>query len=320
MEIDAKWEIQSEMFLNRMKKNRRRLLPWAKKERITCFRVYDRDIPEIPLVVDWYDGRLHVALYEKPADDEAAQILWTSYLARAAAENLGVPANAVFIKVRKRALGGTQYKPLDLSGQLFAVQESDLSFLVNLTDYVDTGLFLDHRILRRMVMKASLGKRVLNLFSYTGTFSVYAAAGGALSTTTVDLSNTYLEWAKKNMGRNGFSGDAHQFVREDILGALGEDRLGGNYDLVILDPPTVSKSKSMSQDLDIQRDHPLLLNAVLRRVSPGGMVFFSTNFKKFKFHREAVDCEDIADISDQTRPFDFRSPFVHHSFRLIRKS
>lgn len=316
--IEAGWIAQSEMFLNRIAKNRRRLLPWAKREQITCFRMYDRDIPEIPLVLDWYDGKLHAALYGKTAEDEAAQMSWTAYLVHAAAEDLGVPLDSVFIKYRRRASGGTQYKPLDSTGQLSTVQEFGLTFLVNLTDYVDTGLFLDHRILRRMVMKAAKGKRFLNLFSYTGAFSVYAAAGGALSTTTVDLSNTYLAWAEKNMRRNGYVGDAHRFVREDILGAAAVERIGGMYDLVVLDPPTVSKSKSMARDLDIQRDHPLLLRTVLELVAPGGTVYFSTNLKKFKLNSDSIPCDDIVDISDKTRPFDFRSKFVHHSFCIVK--
>jgi 23S rRNA G2069 N7-methylase RlmK/C1962 C5-methylase RlmI len=318
MDADPKRQEQAEMLINRLKKNRRRLLPWARKENLTCYRIYDRDIPEIPLAVDWYDGRLHVALYERDGADAEAQAARTGRLVQEAAASLGVPADSVYIKFRRRAAGGTQYKPVDAKGRLIEVQEAGLTFLVNLTDYVDTGLFLDHRILRRMVMQSAKGKRVLNLFAYTGAFSVYAAVGGARSVTTADLSNTYLDWAKKNMSRNGFLGGAYRYVREDLLRALGSDDLKGPYDLVVLDPPTVSKSKAMDRDLDIQRDHPLLLNAVLRRTAPCGTVFFSNNLKKFKLQPNAVEGADIVNISDKTRPFDFRSPFVHHSFRLTK--
>lgn len=319
MNIDEKWTAQSKMLVNRVEKNLRRLRPWAKREQLACFRIYDRDIPEIPLAADWYDGRLHISFYESASTRDAAQERRRDYLAAMLGRALGVEAADIFVKFRRRAEGGTQYKPLDARRCLIPVKENGLTFLVNLTDYVDTGLFLDHRMLRRTVMREAKDKRFLNLFSYTGAFSVYAAAGGARSTMTVDLSNTYLDWARKNMRQNGFSGENHRFVRDDILDALLEKDDGDPYDLVVLDPPTVSKSKSMARDLDIQRDHPALLNGVLRRLSLDGTIYFSTNFKKFKLRREEIDCDDIREITEQTRPFDFRNRFVHHCFRLTRK-
>jgi 23S rRNA (guanine2445-N2)-methyltransferase / 23S rRNA (guanine2069-N7)-methyltransferase len=318
--IDEKWATQSKMLVNRVEKNFRRLGPWAKREQLTCFRIYDRDIPEIPLAADWYDGRLHISFYEREATLEAArQKQQRGYLATTLGRALGVEPENIFVKSRRRAAGGTQYKPLDAGHNLIPVKENGLTFFVNLTDYVDTGLFLDHRMLRRTVMREAKNKRFLNLFAYTGAFSVYAAAGGARSTVTVDLSYTYLDWAQKNMLENGFWGENHQFVRDDILSALLEPGGRETYDLVVLDPPTVSKSKSMARDLDIQRDHPALLNGVLRRLFPGGTVYFSTNFKKFKLRRDEIDCDDILEITEQTRPFDFRNRFVHHCFRLTRK-
>ena len=318
METDPNYQATAAMLVNRVRKNRRRLAPWASREQISCYRLYDRDIPEIPLAVDWYDGRLHIALYERASLPEAQRENWIGHLADALGQALNVPFRNIYIKLRRRAEGGTQYSPLDSRKELIEVQESGLTFLVNLSDYVDTGLFLDHRILRRTVQNESRNKRFLNLFAYTGTFSVYAAAGGAASTVTVDLSNTYLEWAEKNMHRNGFVGAAHRFVKDDILSAFENDRVSGTYDLVVIDPPTVSKSKSMARDLDIQRDHVALLNSALRRTAPGGTVFFSNNLKKFKIDRSRIECDDIRDITDKTRPFDFHSPFVHHSFRLTK--
>jgi 23S rRNA G2069 N7-methylase RlmK/C1962 C5-methylase RlmI len=317
--VDEKWAAQATMLLNRVAKNRGRLVPWAERERITCYRLYDRDIPELPLVVDWYDGRLHISLYETPSAPESNQESQASYFGEKLAKYLDVEPKNVFVKFRRRAAGGTQYTPLDHQRHLIPVKEGGLTFLVNLSDYVDTGLFLDHRILRRMVTAEAKGKRFLNLFAYTGAFSVYAAAGGAATTTTVDLSNTYLEWAEKNMRQNGFFCAAHQFIRDDILGALEDGRMRGTYDLVIIDPPTISKSKSMPRSLDIERDHPVLLNGVLSRVSEGGTVFFSNNLKKFRLRADEIHCADITNITDKTRPFDFRSPFVHHSFRLLKR-
>ncbi len=305
------------MLVNRVQKNRKRLLPWAKKEGLTCYRLYDRDIPELPLAVDWYDGRLHIALFEGQKMSEA--VAWVQHLGAALGAALGVSRGEVYIKFRRRAKGGTQYRPLGAAGHLVPVREAGLTFLVNLSDYIDTGLFLDHRILRRMVMQAAKDKRVLNLFSYTGAFSVYAAAGGARSTVTVDLSNTYIDWAARNMRENGFEGEHHHFVRDDILDAMESGRVSGAYDIAVMDPPTVSKSKAMRRDLDIERDHPLLINAVLSRLVPGGVLFFSNNLKKFKLRGDEIDCDDIENISERTRPFDFRCPFVHHSFRLKKR-
>ena len=318
MKPDSDYRIAAEMLINRVQKNRRRLKPWAKREQISSFRLYDRDIPEIPLAVDWYDGRLHIALYERAKLPEAQQEAWVTHLANALGQALSVSASNIYIKLRRRAEGGTQYRPLDTRKELIEVQESGLTFLVNLSDYVDTGLFLDHRILRRTVLSEAKQKRFLNLFAYSGSFSVYAAAGGAESTVTVDLSNTYLDWAEKNMRRNGFAGAEHRFIRDDILSALENNRIPGTYDIIVVDPPTVSKSKSMSRDLDIQRDHVALLNGALRCTSPGGTVFFSNNLKKFKLNSEEIECDNIQNITEKTRPFDFRSPFVHHSFRLTK--
>jgi 23S rRNA G2069 N7-methylase RlmK/C1962 C5-methylase RlmI len=319
VEGDEKWAGQATMLINRIAKNQRRLQPWADREQITCYRLYDRDIPELPLAVDWYDGKLHISLFETASAPESEQEAQVFYFGDKLQAALDVEAKNIFVKFRRRAAGGTQYTPLDHQRHLIPVRESGLTFLVNLTDYVDTGLFLDHRILRRTVMAEAKGKRFLNLFAYTGAFSVYAAAGGAASTATVDLSNTYLEWAEKNMRQNGFVGPAHQYIRDDILGALEQGRVEGIFDLVVIDPPTISKSKAMPRPLDIDRDHPVLLNGVLRCVAEGGTVFFSNNLKKFKLRADDIDCDDIVEITNKTRPFDFRSPFVHHAFRLTKK-
>ncbi len=323
MEINEKWLTQAEMLIGRVAKNLKKLVPWSARENLTCYRIYDRDIPEIPIAVDWYDGRLHISVYENLEENVSAKTAEHkhryNFLAFRLASALNVSDCNVFLKFRIKAEGGGQYSALNNCRKIFSIKENDLTFLVNLSDYVDTGLFLDHRMLRRIVMADSLGKRVLNLFAYTGAFSVYAAAGGALSTTTVDLSNTYLNWARENMRQNGFVGDNHIFIRDDVLGAIVEKRISNMYDLIVLDPPTVSKSKSMHCDLDIQRDHPILLNGLLNQLSPGGTIYFSNNLKSFKFKRELIKCENIEDITKKTLPFDFRSPRVHHSYRLTKE-
>ncbi len=318
--LENKWAAQSEMLIHRVAKNRKKLLPWAAREKLTCYRLYDRDIPELPIAVDWYDGRLHISLYETQSPSESGRETHLAFLSNELAGSLGIHTDNVFLKFRRRAPGGTQYTPLDCRRDFIPVKEGELTFLVNLSDYVDTGLFLDHRILRRMVREEAKGKRFLNLFAYTGSFSVYAAAGGAKGTTTIDLSNTYLEWAKKNMRQNGFVGDTHQFVRDDILSALEGGGVHGVYDLVVMDPPAVSKSKSMLRSLDVDRDHPTLLNGLLRSVSPGGVVYFSNNLKKFKLRADEIDCDQIVEITDKTRPFDFRAAHVHRAFRLTKRS
>jgi 23S rRNA G2069 N7-methylase RlmK/C1962 C5-methylase RlmI len=304
-----------EMLVNRIQKNRRRLRSWIKREEITCFRLYDRDIPEIPLTIDWYEGRLCVARYEKgessPPDED-----WVSSVLETVGEALGVAPDHVYVRSRRRGPGGSRYSRRATERDFFLVREAGKKFRINLSDYLDTGLFLDHRATRKMVGLEAAGKRFLNLFAYTGAFSVYAAAAGAVGTTTVDMSNTYLDWARRNMAINGFDGPEHQFIRDDIFNALDERRVEGEYDLVVFDPPTVSKSKRMKRDLDIQRDYAWMLNRILEICAPGAVIYFSTNFKKFRFDETKVQCDRIVEISKKTIPPDFRDGRVHRCWRF----
>ena len=199
------------------------------------------------------------------------------------------------------------------------MHEGGLKFLVNLSDYVDTGLFLDHRITRSLVRDLSNGARVLNLFAYTGAFSVYAAAGGAVQTTTVDWSRTYLEWAERNMQLNGFRGPQHRFVRDDTLDYLRQLAPGPQFDLAVIDPPTFSNSKRTEEVWDVQRDHVEALNLLLQRMRPGGIVFFSTNFRRFKLEEEAIAADSMHEISRQTVPPDFRNRRIHRCWKLIAR-
>lgn len=306
------------MLENRLRKNLKHLQKWARREKITCFRVYDADIPEFPLAVDQYGGFLYVAEYKRKHPlDEAEYLQWQSGSIEVLAEVFGNSPDRIFFKSRAPQKGKQQYEKTAEVLQEFLVEEGGLQFLVNPGDYLDTGLFLDHRITRAMVRAMAEGKDVLNLFAYTGSFSVYAAAGGAKSTTTIDLSNTYLNWAKKNMALNGFSGRQHEFIRADVKAWLRDAPLEKAYDLVVLDPPTFSNSKRMKDDiLDTQRDHSELINQCLRRMRPGGTLFFSTNYRHFQLDSEAISSSQIQDITTKTIPEDFRNKKIHYCFEI----
>lgn len=315
--ISAKAREQAELFRSRLTKRRRHLRRWPTKQGITCYRLYDRDIPEVPLVVDRYEDRLHMAEYERPHDRSIAEHAdWLDLMIRTAGEVMEVHPSNIFMKYRDRQRGTSQYERRGSQGPTFVVSEGGLKFQVNLSDYIDTGLFLDHRITRSMVRDAAGDKRFLNLFGYTGSFTVYAADGGARATTTVDLSNTYLEWAKQNMQLNGFTGKQHRFVRDDAIGFLRYLPASQKFDLAVVDPPTYSRSKSTEVDWDVQARHVELLNQLLEHMAPGGVIFFSTNFRRFKFAESEIMAARIHEISRQTVPPDFRNRRIHRCWRI----
>jgi 23S rRNA G2069 N7-methylase RlmK/C1962 C5-methylase RlmI len=304
------------MLANRVRKNMRHLGRWARREAVTCWRIYDRDIPEIPITVDTYDGALVIndyrAFEREPGDDAW---LDAAVAAVASAVTPAPPPGEVFVKHRERLAhhgAGQQYERQADRGAWRTVHEAGLAFRVNLSDYVDTGLFLDHRITRVRVA-AEPGRTLLNLFGYTGAFSVHAAAAG-MQTTTVDLSHTYLDWAAENLALNQLAGElVHADVREFLADAR---RAGRRWDVAIVDPPTFSNSKRMDYTWDVQRDHPALLRDVLAVTS--GAVWFSTNRRRFQL--ELADPGlDIADLTRATLPPDFRDPRVHHAFRIVRR-
>lgn len=299
--------VAAEMFGNRLRKRARHLRKWARREGVTCFRVYDRDIPEIPLAVDIYEDHLHVSEF---ADCDPA---WTDAMVAVAQDALGVTGTA-HVKRRERQKGLQQYERVDDAGERVIVREGGYRFYVNLGDYLDTGLFLDHRLLRARVGAESAGKRVLNLFCYTGAFTVYAAGGGASSTVSVDLSNTYLRWARDNLQLNGLDGELR---RADALALLDDPpRDLEPFDLVVLDPPTFSNSKKMRDVLDVQRDHPRLINGALRLLRPGGALYFSTNHRRFRLEPARLATPRVEDITAATTPPDF--PRAHRAWRLVR--
>ncbi len=308
---------QAAMFANRLRKLMRQRRRWAQREGVSCFRLYDQDIPEIPLVVDWYEGRLHMAEYvrrhERTPEEHDA---WLDALVCAACEALEVPESSAYLKRRERQRGLAQYQRFASEGARCVVSEGGHRFWVNLSDYLDTGLFLDHRPTRRRVEGEASGRRVLNLFGYTGAFTVYAAAGGASETLTVDLSNTYLRWAQENLALNGLDQPQHRLLRADCCLWLREDEEAFGFDLAVVDPPSFSNSTSMSGTWDVQRDHVWLLRSVLARMRPGGVVYFSTNRRGFRLDRAEVPAE-VEEISARSVPEDFRDRSIHRCFRMI---
>lgn len=295
------------MFKNRLTKVFRHLSKQARKQEISCYRVYDHDLPEFPLCIEFYGNKLYVAEYlRKHQLTEEQHDEWLNESLSVIKEVLGVGEEDIFLKLRQRKAGRLgQYQKIDSSQREFVVEENNLKFIVNLSDYLDTGLFLDHRITRQRVRQESSGKRVLNLFAYTGSFSVYAAAGGASTVTTVDLSKTYLAWAGRNMSLNGFEDNQkYQFHHADVLQYL-ETLKENDFDLIIMDPPTFSNSKRMEDFLDIQRDHVSMINHCLRSLVPGGVLYFSTNYRKFVLDKEKIHASEIKDITRATTPFDF---------------
>ncbi|TAN02374.1 MAG: bifunctional 23S rRNA (guanine(2069)-N(7))-methyltransferase RlmK/23S rRNA (guanine(2445)-N(2))-methyltransferase RlmL, partial [Rhodanobacteraceae bacterium] len=327
----------AEMVANRIRKNLRNLRRELSRDGITCFRAYDADLPEYAAAIDVYRvcpeadfaatataGEtamrtwLHVQEYAPPpsVDVNAAKTRWRDLLA-AARVALDVPRERVVTKTRARGKGGSKYGRIAARDEFLIVEEGRLRFLVNLHDRLDTGLFLDHRLVRARVRELARDRDVLNLFAYTGAASVYAAAGGARSTTSVDLSQVYLEWASRNLALNGFSGTAHKLARADALTFLDEER--ARYGLIYVDPPTFSNSKRAG-DFDVQRDHVALLEACARRLRDDGVVVFSNNFRRFRLDVESLSrWFAIEDVGRASVPADFaRRPRIHGCW-LLRK-
>jgi 23S rRNA (cytosine1962-C5)-methyltransferase len=312
--------IKPDMFRNRLTKMYKHRSKQAKRQEIACYRVYDHDLPEFPFCIELYEDRLYLAEYLRRhgMTDEEHEV-WLDECLAIIHEVTGIPVGNMFVRQRKRMSHREgQYEKLDAKQEFFTVLENGLKFQVNLTDYLDTGLFLDHRITRQMVREICRDKRVLNLFCYTGSFSVYAAAGGAASVTSVDLSKTYLNWAEDNLVINRFKdASRYHFIHADVKQYL-KTLSPNSFDLVVMDPPTFSNSKRMKDFLDIQRDHVELLNDVLAAVTAGGIVYFSTNFTKFVMDVPAIQASEIKDITRATTPFDFEGKLKRWCYRLSK--
>jgi 23S rRNA (guanine2445-N2)-methyltransferase / 23S rRNA (guanine2069-N7)-methyltransferase len=315
----------AKMFANRLTKNLDRLSRWARREGVSCYRLYDADMPEYALAIDRYRGAehgeewLYVQEYQPPREiqPEAARRRRNEALA-VLPDVTGVPAERIKFRTRRKHARGTQYEKRGEQGQFHVVEEGGLRFWVNFDAYLDTGLFLDHRLTRARLRAAAEGRRFLNLFCYTGTATVYAAAGGARSTTSIDLSSTYLDWAQRNIALNGLSGRDHDLVRADAREWLAEAaRRHARYDLIFLDPPTFSTSKRMEGTLDVQRDHSHLVDACMHLLAKDGLLVFSTNAQRFKLDPALAERYAVQEVSAATLPQDFaRNPRIHRCYEL----
>ena len=317
--------VGAEMFANRLKKNLKKLARWAKQNQITCYRVYDADLPEYAAAVDIYQGDetwVNIQEYEPPKsiDQHKADQRLAGLLAEIP-QVLGVKREQVFLKIRRKQRSTDQYEKHGDQGRFHIIEEGGCRLLVNFEDYLDTGLFLDHRPIRLMIQQQAKDKRFLNLFAYTGSATVHAAMGGAIATTTVDMSNTYIGWAKNNMALNKTVGE-HEFIQADCLEWLAQAAKqpdGRQYDLIFLDPPTFSNSKRMDDVFDIQNDHVQLINNAVALLAPGGVLYFSTNFRRFKIDLAALSGLTVKDISAATIPEDFaRNPRIHYCWSIQR--
>ncbi len=309
----------AEMFANRLKKNLKHLGKWARKNKIECYRVYDADLPDYAVAIDLYGEHVHVQEYAPPKSiDPEKAIQRLNDVMQVIPHLLNVPSSKVVLKLRQKQRGTQQYEAHGSQKQRIKVAEQGLHFLVNLTDYLDTGLFLDHRITRSMLAEQAAGKDFLNLFAYTGSGSVYAAAGNAKSTTTVDMSNTYLEWARDNMALNGFNGEQHHIVRANCLEWLqGAQKSAQRYGLIFLDPPTFSNSSRMDGVFDIQRDHQALIKMTASLLTDDGVLVFSTNCRNFKLDETIANDLIVNDISAKTLPKDFeRNVKIHYCWKI----
>lgn len=361
---------QAELFKNRLSKNFKNLKKWARKNRISCYRLYDKDIPEIPLALDIYTflpddietkeesclfinkknqaiaenssdalyfkkqeaekSFLVLYLYERPYEkDEKEEEIWLDFMALAACEVIGIKKESLIIKRRRKQSDGKkreQYEKNSSSKNIFRLtQEQGQLFLINLEDYLDTGLFFDHRPLRKAIRDFSKAKSVLNLFCYTGSFSVYAAEGGAKKVTSVDMSKTYLDWAKENMKKNAFTDEnKYLYIRQDVTSFLDQmtkkalnQKEAEFFDIIILDPPTFSNSKKTENTLDINRDWSQLVKKCISLLTPKGILYFSTNSKKLSFDESLLPLEiKITDITGNTIPEDYRNKKIHRCWKI----
>ncbi|SEQ66640.1 23S rRNA m(2)G-2445 methyltransferase [Amphritea atlantica] len=307
----------AQMLANRLRKNLKQLGKWAKRQEITCYRLYDADLPEYSAAIDIYDDWVHVQEYQAPKSvDVVKAFARLQEIVAVLPSVLGVPAAHVILKQRRRQQGSSQYEKQDQTAHFIDITEGGCRILVNLEDYLDTGLFLDHRPVRMQIQQEAKGKDFLNLFCYTATASLHAAQGGARSTTSVDMSATYLNWAKKNFALNGFSEARNHFIQEDCIRWLKAQK-GEGYDLIFLDPPTFSNSKRMHDVLDVQRDHVELISLAMALLRPEGKLIFSNNYRRFKIDPQLAERYRVVDITRKSIDLDFkRSSKIHQCFEI----
>jgi len=301
---------------NRIEKNYKHRSKWARREGLEAYRIYEKDIPEFPFIVDMYKD--FAVIFEKRDEEiDAEKFDHFNFIISAVKNVLNIGEEKIIIKSRFRQKGSTQYEKLEERNEFFPVKEYQAEFLVNLYDYLDTGLFLDHRPMRQVIFKESKDKKVLNLFSYTGSVSVMAALGGAKHVTSVDLSQTYMDWSKKNFEQNKISFKEHNFIVQSALEYLEKSQ--AKFDLIFLDPPTFSNSKKMTDDFEVEKDQEFLVKNCLRLLSDDGVLYFSNNKRKFKLSPALNEYATVIDISEKTIPLDFRDQKIHHCFKITKK-
>lgn len=308
------------MFENRLRKNAKHFRKWARAQGLTCFRVYDRDIPEYPYAVDLYGDWVHLVEYPHRRALQAGTVeAQREEVLAAVAAVLEVSPEKIHVKTHTpQPWGRKQYSRQGRGSERFVVEEQGLKFWVNLGDYLDTGLFMDHRLTRARVREEARGKRFLNLFAYTGSFTVYAAAGGAQRTVTVDLSGNYLDWAEENLALNGLADARHTLIRADVVPWLEEQATEPDrYELIVCDPPSFSTSKRMSGSFNVQRDHPRLLKALQAVLAPGGVLYFSTNFLGFELGEAATRGLEVEELTPGSIPEDFQRKEIHRCWRMV---
>jgi 23S rRNA G2069 N7-methylase RlmK/C1962 C5-methylase RlmI len=305
----------AELFSNRIRKRFRHLSRRFKKQNIECFRLYDWDIPEIRAVVDWYAGHVVIAEYERLQTTPQ----WLPAMAKAVGETLNLPPDHVHTKRRRtRTKTGPRYGRMDSKGKRFQAKERDLCFWINPDDFLDTGLFSDHRETRVLIRELAAGKDFLNLFAYTGSFTCAAAAGGAGTTTTVDRSETYLKWAEDNLKLNGLQGPQHTRIQSDVDRYLERARRERKrFTLAFVDPPSFFRNQRTGVSFDINKNHPELIQNVLTVMAPGSIVFFSTNHQRFEPRLEGLPVKDLIEITPGTIPEDYRNRRVHRCWRMV---
>jgi 23S rRNA (cytosine1962-C5)-methyltransferase len=314
----ADGEDKSSPLKNRIRKNYRHVRKWANRTQTNCFRIYDRDIKEYPLAIDFYNGRFCVHFFSSSKDaDEPRQDLYDE-ATDAICSIFGVEKESIYWRTRIKREKTQQYEKIYETKAFFIVLEYGVKFRVNLVDYLDTGLFLDHRETRQLVASLAAGKRLLNLFAYTCSFSVHAAIRGAAFTKSVDMSNTYTDWGKFNFILNSIPLKNNLIVREDCLKFLDEEE--EKYDVIVIDPPTISRSKKMEQMFDIQVDYISLISKALKLLSEKGVIFFSTNSRKFDFDESQFPSCVIQDISKKTIPIDFHNQKIHRCWKISVRS
>lgn len=307
------------MFRNRLEKVYRHRAKLARRQNISCYRLYDRDLPEFPLIIEVYENSIYVAEYKAHHDlSDEDYAFWLDASLEMIEQVTSVPREQIFCKRRERkADRQSQYQKISEKGEEVQVEEGGLKFLVNLHDYLDTGLFLDHRMTRDLVRKEARGRRFLNLFCYTGSFTVYAADGAANSSVSIDLSNTYIDWAQRNIQLNKLDDAKHRYIKGDVLQVL-PGLPDESFDLVVLDPPSFSNSKMMKDYLDIQEDHVELIHLCLQKMTTGGTLYFSTNLRSFKLDQQAIKASSIKDITRATTPFDFEGKLLRWCYKIVK--